>query len=94
MAAIGIMIMIKNLQAKWPSLMQAIYKASPVILEIRIALYHPTEWLILSLPTEFIAGSDHELSGYDLSWEKGEKLDPAGAEVHYLVGASWCLMHM
>jgi len=31
-----------------PSLMQAIYKASPVILEIRIALHHPTERIILS----------------------------------------------
>ena len=68
-----------------PSLMQAICKASPVILEIRIALYHHTERLILSSPTEFIAGSDHELSGLDLSREKGEKLDPAGAEVHYLL---------
>jgi len=30
------------------SLMQAIYKASPVILDIHTALYYSTEWLILS----------------------------------------------
>jgi len=33
---------------KWPSVMQASYKASPAILDILTALYHPTEWLTLS----------------------------------------------
>jgi len=38
-----------------PSLMQAIYKVSPVILDIHTALYYSTEWLILSsLYTYFI----------------------------------------
>jgi len=47
MAAIGIMIMIQNVQSD-PSLMQAIYKVSPVMLDFLTALYYSTEWLILS----------------------------------------------
>ena len=46
-AAIGLMIMIKEC-TKWPSLRQAVYKVSPVILDILTALYHLTEWIILS----------------------------------------------
>ena len=49
MAAIGIMIMIKKMRKQGdPGLMQAIYKVSPVILDIHTALYYSTEWLILS----------------------------------------------
>ena len=47
MAAIGIMITVKSARSD-PSLMQAVYKVSPAILDFLTALYYPAESVILS----------------------------------------------
>ena len=48
MGAFEMMIMIKKSALTEPRLMKAIYKATPVLLNIITALYAPTEWLTLS----------------------------------------------
>ena len=48
MAAFEMMIVIKKSTLSDPRLMHAIYKVTPVLLDIITALYSPTEWLTLS----------------------------------------------
>ena len=74
--------------------MQAIYKATPVLLDISTALYYPTEWLTLFSQMSLLLALIISCQGTSLSRENGEKIESAEAEVSYLVGTSWCLMRI